>query len=182
MRRVLVLLCVFILASTMAVAGDLSIFGSGWDQNDPGSVYGGGFRLTGQEGPWAADLTVTWLSDSAYSWYGGSWHFRNSLQVTPVEVGARYIADTQSAFRPYGGGGIGYYFISSDFGKVDDEWSGYALVGFNFGNPHSVDFFMEAVYRWLTTDVKINDPVAGNIKYEADLKGFGINIGAVIHF
>ncbi|NOZ93961.1 MAG: hypothetical protein GXP47_04345 [Acidobacteria bacterium] len=182
MRRVLVLSCVLILASTMAMAGDLSLFGSGWNQNDPGTVYGGGFRLTGQEGPWAADLTISWLDDSAYTWTGWGWVYRNSLQVTPVEIGTRYIADTPNAFRPYAGGGLGYYFISSDFGKVDDKWSGYALVGFNFGNRHTVDFFMEAVYRWLTTNVEVRDPVAGNVTYSADLKGFAFNMGAVIHF
>ncbi len=182
MRRVLVLSCIFILASTLAVAGDLSVFGSAWDQNDPGMVYGGGFRLTGQEGPWAADLTISWLNDSTYTWTGWGWVYRNALQVTPVEIGARYIADTQNPFRPYAGGGFGYYFISSDLGSVDNKWSGYALVGFNFGNPHTVDLFFEAVYRWLTTDIQVNDPVAGSIKYDADLKGFAFNLGAVIHF
>jgi len=182
MRRVLVLSCVFVLAGTLAMAGDLSVFGSGWNQKDPGTVYGGGFRLTGQEGPWAADLTVSWLSDSSYVWNGWNYVYTNALQVTPVEIGGRYIADTPNPFRPYGGAGFGYYFIDSNRGKVSNEWSGYALAGFNFGNPHSVDFFFEVVYRWLTADVNVNDPVAGNFKYKADLGGFAFNLGAVIHF
>ena len=103
MRRILVMFLAVMLVGTMASAWDLGLFGSGWDQKDPGTVYGGGFRLTSQQGPWAADLTISWLDDSTYAWTGWGWVYANSLQVTPIEAGARYIADTNNPFRPYAG-------------------------------------------------------------------------------
>ncbi len=184
MRKIAILICMLALVTPALSAGDLSLFGAWWSEKDPGDIYGVGFRLTGQEGPWAADLTVTWLDDTTYTYYWPGWggYYTQNMKTVPVELGLRYIADTYRAFRPYAGGGFGYYFNDSDWAKVDDSWGFYGLVGFNWGNRNTFDFFAEGIYRWVDTDVKIHDPVTGDARYKADLAGFGINMGVVIHF
>jgi len=183
MKKALVMVGLMLLASQFVMATDFSIFGGWWDENDPGDVYGAGLRLSAKEGPWIADLTVTWMDDSTYYWYGWDYYYNETISVVPVEVGFRYIADNQSSFRPYGGGGVGFYFNDSDHFKIDDSWGYYGLVGFNFGHPRSADFFAEAIYRWVDTDMTYRHAGDGSTPtINVDLGGIGVNMGVVFHF
>ncbi len=183
MRRFVILTLAMLLLAPLAHAGDISLFGSGWDMGDADTVYGGGFRLTGWEGPWAADFTIAWMDDSTYYWNGWGYYYTENVQVTPLELGLRYMLQENRSFRPYLGGGFGYYLTDSDYADVDDSWGGYILGGFNIGDPQSFDFFAELVYRWVDVDAKWHNPDNDETgKWSVDLAGLAFNLGVVIHF
>jgi len=183
MKKILVLVGVLLLTTQLLPAADFSLFGAWWDESDPGDVYGMGVRMSTQEGPWALDFSVTWLDDATYYWYGWDYYYTQEISTIPLEVGFRYIADSYDSFRPYIGGGAGYYLNDARRFDVDDSWGYYGLVGFNFGHPQQIDFFAEAIYRWVDVDFTYPNPTGGPAaEGTATLDGLGINMGVVFHF
>ena len=181
MKKSMVLLACLLLVAGTGVAGDIGLFGAVWDQSAPGTVWGAGLRLTGREGPWLADLTATYLPDSDVHLGELTAVPDATVQVTPLEIGLRYLPERYGRLQPYLGGGAGYYLVDSTLGTADNEWGWYGVGGLDLGARAGWNLFVEAVYRDVTSHVRIPDPVAGDLRPELDLGGWGVNIGVVIH-
>jgi len=180
MGRRLISTLLFMMVAGTAGAGSISLFGTVWNQNDPGTAAGGGLRLTGAQGEWRSDVTFSWVTASwTQAAPGGA--FANSFDVFPIDIGLRYVAPVGFRLQPYLGGGATYNYVSTDVGTVDNKWGWYGVAGLNWGNPYGIDFFVEAIYRDADTYLKFTDPVAGHQRTRVDLSGLGINLGVVFH-
>jgi hypothetical protein len=91
---------------------------------------------------------------------------------------------TDSAVRPYLGGGASYFLLDTNQGEVSDEVGWYGKAGLEFGNdPTGARFFAEAMYRDVTGTVKShrNEPGSPEVvdKVDLQLRGVGANVGVI---
>ena len=81
---------------------------------------------------------------------------------------------------PYIGAGGGYYLFDGDGADLDDQVGFFPLAGLEIG-LHNVSILVEARWLFLETDV---DNAKGELRNitEADVDGFGANIGLIFRF
>ncbi len=173
-----------------ATATDFSLYGSYWDTDAAGDTAGGGISLgLPFNETWAIELRGTYfeeLSDDplANAFDSDDTVFQDQgISVIPAEVGVR-LSFPQDSFRPYASFGAGYYLLDSDFGEVDDEVGYYGALGAAFGNPDGIQFFVEANYRKMEGEVRLDpedlddiDDIDIDDTATFDLDGFGANVG-----
>ena len=79
---------------------------------------------------------------------------------------------------PYIGAGVGYYLF--DGADLDDQVGFFPLAGLEIGF-HSVSVMAEARWLFLETDADSAKAEVQNLT-EADLDGFGVNLGLLFRF
>jgi hypothetical protein len=98
----------------------------------------------------------------------------DKAEVVPLEVaGLINLPLFWERFTPYGGVGVGYYFMDGDEFDIDDDWGYFPLLGLEVGF-HKFSLMGEARYIIMEAD---SDDVG-----EVDMEGLGVNLGAIIRF
>ena len=141
-------------------AGGLGVFGSWWDSQDYGALYGGGARL-GFEifSGVAVEARASYLVSEQLDDVVEGRSVSTELELVPLEAAVVWTLDVSEALKPYVGAGAGYYLKNVDWkaddviDEADDKDSvGYfALAGLNvvLGN---VVLFGEAKYHVVQND------------------------------
>ena len=168
MKRIPVVLLVLIFAAAApAFAGSFGVYGSYWDGNDPGSTYGGGVRIGFDFLKWMElEFHGTYYSD--FSQDISSQDF--SLTALPVDGGLRFNLLPKSKVNVYVGGGVTYYFMDTNLGSLDNEFTYYGEGGLEFGGK--TKFFAEALWRSL--DTTVNQSTGDT---DVDFSGISVNAG-----
>ena len=173
MKRVpIVLLGLMLLTAAPAFAGSFGIYGSYWDGSDTGSTYGAGARMGFQ--------FLKWLELEFHGTYYTD--FENDIQSSnfeltalPVDGGLKFNLLPKSKVNVYVGGGVTYYFMDTNLGSVDDEFTYYGEAGLEFGGK--TKFFVEALWRSL--DTTVDDPTSS---VDVDFSGVSANAGINWHW
>lgn len=179
------------LGATPASAGHFNLFGSYWDTDDAGDTAGGGIGVgipLGQR--LGLDLRASYYEELSNDPLDAIFDNddpifqQNGLQVVPLEIGLRYNFSPGAGANFYLGGGGTYYLLDSDFGEVDDEVGGYALLGVDLGNPEGVSFFVEGFWRVAEAKLSFDPDDFDDIddidlvnRVPVDLNGLGVNAG-----
>jgi hypothetical protein len=178
---VLVSLLGFALATGVASAVDLGIHGAYWDTKEGDQAFGLGAKLRFSffeiRGTYFDDVTAD--VDPEVSDF--------EIKAYPIEAGIVIQLLKGSFFRPYIGGGGGYYILDTNVGDIDDEVGFYLVGGADIGEPSSrVGFSLEAIYRNIEGTVRgdLGDPDFDleEDEVDLDLSGVGANLGVVFRF
>jgi hypothetical protein len=183
--------------SPVSAEYELGLFGSPyWAPDETDEVAGGGLSLDIPiNSNWAVDLRGSYFEETRPDAFGEALElgdedspFReNGLEIVPVEVGGRYNFVPDAKVRPYAGAGVGYYFLDTDLGEVNDEGGYYGILGLNFGNVDKASFFVEANYRRMEATVErdpdeLSDFEGFDEDVDIDLDGLGFNVGVSWRF
>lgn len=178
MRRSHQLGCVLLIAMSLSLAGcgagstaAFGVFGSYLDSDDLGDGYGGGVKLEVKP----IDLVSV---DGRASWI----YFEDfEIHMIPLEVAARLnLPLLGERIIPYVGVGGGYYFFEADDVDLDDDVGYFPLVGVEVGMRRAA-LFAEARWLFLQADVDSALEELEDVD-EADVDGFGVNVGLVFRF
>lgn len=174
MRKTLLVLGICcVLAAPAWAGGGFSLFGSYSEVSSEGQALGFGGRVTIGGLGWVGDLSWTWYpTENGILTIDG---IRDNIQITPLDMGFRYIFKNQGSFKPYLGAGATFFWVNLDRIDADNAWGGYAVAGFNLGR-HRTKFFAEVLYRFAESNVAYrhpSEPVWGKM----DVGGFAVNAG-----
>ena len=150
---------------------ELGVYGSSLDSDDLGDGRGGGVKLE-------ANLVDVVSLDARASWL----QFTDTdIDMFPLEAAALLNFPLfWEHVVPYVGVGAGYYLFDGDGADLDDEVGYFPLAGLEIG-LHSLSLMAEARWLFLEADVESAKNELQNLS-EADVDGFGVNIGALIRF
>ena len=166
-KIVLAMVVVLFTAAVPSYAGSAGVYGSYWDGSDVGSTYGVGGRFGFNMFKWMElEFHATYYTD--FEEDISSQDFE--LTALPVDGGLRFNLLPDKAFNIYVGGGVTYYFMDTNLGSVDDEFSYYGSAGVEFGKK--THFFVEALWRNLDTTV---DESTGD--EDVSFSGVSANVG-----
>jgi len=178
-KRFLTAIILVVMASSTASASSFSLFGFGWDQKDVGTVGGGGIRMTSGDGGWLIDLTLSYATQH-YS--VPELNYQGRFKVLPVDLGVRYTSPYPHLVRPYAGGGLTYSFINITTGSAKNKWGLYGVAGLYIGNIRTVDFFIEAMYRVMSSSrITFRGPDF-EAAFDVDASGWEGGLGVTFHF
>jgi outer membrane protein W len=170
------------------ITGDVAAYGSWISPQDGNNAYGGGakvrFGFFEFRGTYFDSITTNHVVSNCPPFCGGQ---RFTIRDIPVEAGLNFKLLQNDYFKPYIGGGAGYYFLqgnNSEFGNIKDEFGWYVVGGSDFMVDKNFGFFAEAQYRRVrgtvreasTNDVSLSSTVP------LQLGGIGINAGIVLHW
>ena len=182
MKKILILTITVLALGGAAVASatDLGLHGAYWDTKEADNTFGFGAKLRFSfvefRGTYFDDVTADVEPESADF----------EIKAYPLEAGIVLQFLKNSMFRPYVGGGAGYYILDTNIGDVDDEIGYYLVGGADIGNPSSrVAFSLEAIYRNIEGTVRgeiFEDPDFDIDEVDLDLSGIGANAGVVFRF
>lgn len=170
MKRIAIAIVVLLVAAAApSFAGSFGVYGSYWDGSDVGTTAGAGVRI-------GFDF-FKWLEMEFHGTYYTNFEeeFESSdfeLTALPVDGGLRFNLLPEKKFNIYFGAGVTYYFMDTNLGQVDDEFTYYGDAGIEFGGEKT-KFFIEAVWRDL--DTTVDDPTTGDP--EVDFSGISGNVG-----
>jgi hypothetical protein len=172
MKKLILALIVVIAAAfasaTPSYAGSIGVYGSYWDGSDVGSSYGAGVRLGFDMFDWMGlEFHGTYYAD--FEEEIDSEDFE--LTALPVDGGLRFNLFGKSKFNLYLGAGVTYYFMDTNLGSVDDEFTYYGEVGIEMGGDNT-KFFAEALWRDL--DTTVDDPSGDE---DVSFSGVSLNAG-----
>ena len=170
-------------------AGGLGGFGSWWDSQDYGALYGGGVRLGFEVfSGLALEARVSYLVSEDRDEIVDGRTVSTELELVPLEAAVTWTLDVSDALKPYVGAGAGYYLKNVDWkaddviDEADDKDSvGYfALAGLNvvLGN---VVLFGEAKYNIVQNDDEWRWQ-GSDTKQKNSLDGFAANVGLKLAF
>ena len=150
---------------------EFGAFGSSLDSDDLGDGYGGGAKL--EINP--IDIISV---DARASWI----HFDDTdVDMIPLEAaGLLNFPALAEMIVPYVGAGVGYYLFDGNGADLEDEVGFFPLAGIEVGLP-TISLMAEARWLFLETDVEGARHELDNL-LEADVDGFGVNVGAIIRF
>lgn len=169
MKRSAIVLAILLVSSAVpSFAGSIGVFGSYWDGNEAGTTAGAGVRLGFDFFKWLEfEFHGTYYTDFEEEIEGQDF----VLAALPVDGGLRVNFIPESKFNVYLGGGATYYFLDTDLGEIDDEFTYYGEAGVEFGGDKT-KFFIEAL--WRTLDTSVQDPSGDR---DIDFGGISGNIG-----
>jgi opacity protein-like surface antigen len=150
---------------------EFGAFGASLDSDDLGDGYGGGVKL--ELNP------IDMISiDARASWI----QFDDTdIDMVPLEAaGLLNFPMFWEHIVPYVGAGVGYYMFDGSGADLDDEVGFFPLAGLEIG-LHSVSVLAEARWLLLETDVAGAKNELRNLT-EADVDGFGVNLGLLFRF
>src|SRR5262245_19958352 len=163
-----VVLAAAAVTATPSYAGSIGVYGSYWDGNDVGSSYGAGVRLGFDMFKWLGlEFHGTYYSDFTQEIDSNDFE----LTALPVDGGLRINLFGESKFNLYFGAGVTYYFMDTNLGSVDDEFTYYGEGGVEFGSKNT-KFFAELLWRDL--DTTVDDPSGDD---DIDFSGISANAG-----
>ncbi|MGD9613664.1 MAG: outer membrane beta-barrel protein [Kiritimatiellia bacterium] len=170
-------------------AGGLGVFGSWWDSQDYGALYGGGVRLGFEVfSGLALEARVSYLVSEDRDEIVDGRNVSTELELVPLEAAVTWTLDVSESIKPYVGAGAGYYLKNVDW-KADDviaeaeetDSVGYfALAGANvvLGN---VVLFGEAKYNLVQDDDEWRWQ-GSDVEQKNSLDGFAANVGLKLAF
>ena len=168
---VLAMLSVVVAGCSHGSGIEFGAFGSSLDSDDLGDGYGGGVKL--ELNP--IDLVSV---DGRASWMRFS---DTDVEMVPLEAaGFVNLPLLGERFVPYAGAGVGYYFFDTDDADIDDQVGFFPLVGLEIGLQR-ISVLVEARWLFLETDVDNARDDLANVT-EADVDGFGVNMGLLFRF
>ena len=170
-------------------AGGLGVFGSWWDSQDYGALYGGGVRFGAEIfSGLALEARASYLVSESQDAVVEGRNVSTELELVPLEAAVTWTLDVSDALKPYVGAGAGYYLKNVDWkaddviDEADDKDSvGYfALAGLNvvLGN---VVIFGEAKYNVVQNDDEWRWQ-GSDVEQQNSLDGFAANIGLKLAF
>ena len=170
-------------------AGGLGVFGSWWDSQDYGALYGGGVRFGAEIfSGLALEARVSYLVSEDRDDVVEGRLVSTEMELVPLEAAVTWTLDVSDALKPYVGAGAGYYLKNVDWkaddviDEADDKDSvGYfALAGLNvvLGN---VVLFGEAKYNVVQNDDEWRWQ-GSDVEQQNSLDGFAANIGLKLAF
>ena len=170
-------------------AGGLGVFGSWWDSQDYGALYGGGVRFGAEIfSGLALEARASYLVSEDRDDVVEGRLVSTELELVPLEAAVTWTLDVSDALKPYVGAGAGYYLKNVDWkaddviDEADDKDSvGYfALAGLNvvLGN---VVLFGEAKYNVVQNDDEWRWQ-GSDVEQQNSLDGFAANIGLKLAF
>lgn len=181
MKKKMVATLAFALVAQLSFAGSLGLFGSYWDAKDADDAFGGGVKLKVDMG----QAVYLELRGSYFQFEDKDGPLKATMDVIPAEAGLIFaLVPAHQAFRPYIGGGVGYYFMEGELSgagekvtlDIGDEIGYYAVAGAEFTVSQSISLFIEAKYTWLEIK-KVED-----LDADTKLDGVGANAGLLISF
>ena len=179
-KTVLVLVgCLVLMTGPAWAGGAFSLFGTYGQINEYNGSLGAGARLSFGGERLMADVTATWFpSHNGVVAKNGSVEVFDSLQILPLEIGARWMFSPGSELRPYVGAGASYMLVNLSQGDADDEWGYYLMGGFGiFMWDEAGCFYFEALYRKADATLQY-----GSTSYDRSLGGFAGSIGFMWNF
>ena len=170
-------------------AGGLGVFGSWWDSQDYGALYGGGVRFGAEIfSGLALEARASYLVSEDRDDVVEGRNVSTEMELVPLEAAVTWTLDVSDALKPYVGAGAGYYLKNVDWkaddviDEADDKDSvGYfALAGLNvvLGN---VVLFGEAKYNVVQNDDEWRWQ-GSDVEQQNSLDGFAANIGLKLAF
>lgn len=150
---------------------EVGAFGSSLDSRDLGAGYGGGAKV--EINP--IDLVSV---DARAGWI----HFSDvNVDMVPLEAAALLnFSALGERIVAYVGAGGGYYLFDCDTEDLDDSVGFFPLVGMEVGF-HRVSVLAEARWLFLEADVDSAKDELKNL-HDADVDGFGVNLGVIFRF
>ena len=150
---------------------EFGAFAASLDSDDLGEGYGGGPKL--ELNP--IDMVSI---DARASWI----QFDDTdIDMVPLEAAALLnFPMFWEHIVPYIGAGVGYYLFDGSGADLDDEVGFFPLAGLEVG-LHSISFLAEARWLFLESDVAGAKGELRNLT-EADVDGFGVNLGVLFRF
>jgi hypothetical protein len=163
------LLALILCFGSKASAIDLYGFGSYWNQEDSDGVWGGGLGVS------LPLFTEHLRLDGRAYGFEQNEIDRDTVTITPFDLGLQAHILPSSAVDPYVLGGISYIYVDADRIDIDSTVSGYVGVGMDvdLGIP-LLKLFGEAIYRHAELERKFGEDI--------DASGFTGNIGLKFHF
>ena len=150
---------------------EMGVFGSSLDSRDLGAGYGGGAKL--EFNP--IDL-VSVDARASYVRFSDV-----DIDMIPLEVAALLnFAGLGERIVAYVGAGGGYYFFEGDEAELDDNVGFFPVVGVEIG-LHRISVLAEARWLFLETDIDKAKDELQNLA-DADVDGFGVNLGLLFRF
>ena len=107
MRKVLAVLSAFALATGVAAASGIGIYGSYWDAGDLDAGYGGGAKIKVDLG----DMVALEFRGTYLPTFDPEEAADADVKVIPVEADIVLQFPVADMLTVYGGGGVGYYVI-----------------------------------------------------------------------
>ena len=170
-------------------AGGLGVFGSWWDSQDYGALYGGGVRFGAEIfSGLALEARASYLVSEDRDDVVEGRLVSTEMELVPLDAAVTWTLDVSDALKPYVGAGAGYYLKNVDWkaddviDEADDKDSvGYfALAGLNvvLGN---VVLFGEAKYNVVQNDDEWRWQ-GSDVEQQNSLDGFAANIGLKLAF
>ena len=170
-------------------AGGLGVFGSWWDSQDYGALYGGGVRFGAEIfSGLALEARASYLVSEDRDDVVEGRNVSTEMELVPLEAAVTWTLDVSDALKPYVGAGAGYYLKNVDWkaddviDEADDKDSvGYfALAGLNvvLGN---VVLFGEAKYNVVQNDDEWRWQ-GSDVEQKNSLDGFAANVGVKLAF
>ncbi len=170
-------------------AGGIGVFGSWWDSQDYGALYGGGVRLGAEIfSGIALEGRVSYLTSESQDEVVEGRNVSTDMELVPLEAVVSWTLDVSDAIKPYVGAGAGYYLKNVDW-KADDiiddaddkDSVGYfALAGANVVLGPVV-LFGEAKYNIIQDDDEWRWQ-GSDTKQKNSLDGFAANVGIKFGF
>ncbi len=170
-------------------AGGVGVFGSWWDSQDYGALYGGGVRFGGEIfSGLALEARVSYLTSETQDDVVEGRNVSTDLELVPLEAAVTWTLDVSDAIKPYVGAGAGYYLKNVDWkaddviDEADDKDSvGYfALAGANIVLGRVV-LFGEAKYNVVQNDDEWRWQ-GSDVEQKNSLDGFAANVGIKFAF
>ena len=192
-KAILGVLSILVLVPLAFAAGDgaggLGVFGSWWDSQDYGALYGGGVRFGAEIfSGLALEARASYLVSEDRDDVVEGRNVSTELELVPLEAAVTWTLDVSDALKPYVGAGAGYYLKNVDWkaddviDEADDKDSvGYfALAGLNvvLGN---VVLFGEAKYNVVQNDDEWRWQ-GSDVERKNSLDGFAANVGVKLAF
>lgn len=148
-------------AALAQAESSMGVYGSWWDTDDANDAWGVGVK--GRIGMF--ELRGTWYD---------KFDVRSGVEIEsiPIEAGIAWNFAPHLAVNPYVGAGVGYHFMDTNLGSVDDEVGWYAVLGGEFGMPAGFAMIGEVMYR------DVDATLENGFREKVDLSGFAVNIGA----
>lgn len=164
-------------------AGGLGVFGSWWDSQDYGALYGGGARLG-----FEIFSGISLEARASYLVSDDQNEAVEELVLVPLEGAVTWTLNVSDAIKPYVGAGAGYYLKNVDWdsehvfeeAEEKDSVGYFALAGANvlLGN---VALFAEVKYNIIQDDDEWRWQ-GSDVEQKNSLDGFAANIGLKLAF
>ncbi|MFG0285858.1 MAG: outer membrane beta-barrel protein [Phycisphaerales bacterium JB039] len=136
-----------------------------WDSKDFGDIYGVNLGVE-------LALIDWFVVEGRTGYYQGE---RFDLEVVPLEVAGIFRLSILDTIEPYGGLGVGQYFISVSDIEANDRQALFPLAGIDVHLP-TTNLTLTAEARWMFFSDSVTDEV------DSDLDGVAISLGVMWSF
>jgi len=167
MKKIMILVLCLTMTSAAWAGLESSIFASYLDSDQLGNGWGAGLKTELNIWKWLGfDTRLSYLK------------FDDTFNVDMIPLEAALVLNIPLAdqrFNPYGGIGVGYYFMSGSSWDFQDEVGYFPFLGIKAG-AKAISFMGEV--RWLGLKTSYNNGTSNDVEVDA----LGVNLGMVIRW